>query len=224
MSAQSLLVPEHIWIGFGSEQQRRFKESFEVRLVPLGTYGMIVDGQTIDKSRPGNSAGSQFGAEMASAAYVDRAFRGSDWNYSAKTHVAITLLGALAGSIANAPPVPEFHTRYFVRLPDGSMILRDERTESGFRIPPGTCVELMPFRITNQGICEASREGLLSVLAARGAKEHSKYGANGSQPLDAPIPKSTIIGVTVRCKLGNAAPMQIEKMKCLEAGGSLLDD
>jgi hypothetical protein len=111
-----------------------------------------------------------------------------------------------------------------VRLPDGSIALRDERTESGFRIPPGTCVELMPFRITNQGICEASREGLLSVLAARIAKEESKYVANESQPLNAPMPKSTNIGVTVRCKLGNAAPIQIEKVKCLQAGGSLLDD
>ena len=96
---ENLTVPAHVWNSVSKSEQADVKGAFDVRLIPIDAYGVTVDAQTMDQSQPGNVAGSNLGAAVGSAVYVDRAFRGPNYNYSATANIGAAVLGALIGSL-----------------------------------------------------------------------------------------------------------------------------
>lgn len=215
---ETLTVPAHVWDSLAKPEQADLKGAFEVRIVPIESYGVTVDGQMLDRSQPGSAAGSQLGAAVGSAVYIDRAFSGPTWNYSATRHIGAELLGALIGSLANAPPTSEYLTRYYVRLLSGKVIVVDERRSDGFRLPIGVCVETMPIRLAREPFCEVTKADLLARLG--GSKRGESEPEVGPVTDDAqPLSKQPVPLVT--CKIGNSLPARLERAACIQAGGMI---
>ena len=130
----------------GGTRARAISERNLVNIIPSNTAGIIIDAQTINESTPGTTAGSQLGAAYGSALYVDRAFRGPNYNYSATQNVSAALLGAIVGGMADQRPQARFHTRYTLRTLDGQIRYQDEVKADSFRHSVGICVTLITPR------------------------------------------------------------------------------
>ena len=152
-SAEILNVPQHIWDRLNPEQQTGLSERFAVNIVSDRSYGTIIDVQTLDESSRGTTGGSQLGAAYGSAAYVDKAFKGSNWNYSATNHLTAQIAGALVGSLADQPAAARFRTRYTIKTGDGGVVYEDEIKSDAFHHSLGLCVALGPMRPIEVAIC-----------------------------------------------------------------------
>ncbi|MFA6314593.1 MAG: hypothetical protein WCV99_17015 [Sterolibacterium sp.] len=86
-ASEPLNIPMQIWESLTPEQQRHIERKYTPYILPSNSYGLIMDAQSANESTSGTNAGSQLGAAIGSANYVDNAFKGTNANYSAKSHL-----------------------------------------------------------------------------------------------------------------------------------------
>lgn len=162
------MLTEPVWEALGTDERSQIEAAHEVRLVPPQGYGTIIDVQGADQSTPGTNAGAAIGGAVASAAYIDNAFRGG--NYSAGGHLAIGLLGAALGSSMDRAPTSQFQFRYTVKQGDGEIQYFDEVKSTSFRHSVGVCVLLPSLTLVSQQVCqqtvESARSRFLKTAAA----------------------------------------------------------
>lgn len=145
-----------VWAALSTLEQSQIDATHEVRLVAPEGYGTIIDVQGADQSTPGTNAGVAIGGAVASAAYIDNAFRGG--NYSAGGHLAIGLLGAALGSSMDRAPTSQFQFRYTVKQGDGEIQYFDEVKSTSFRHSVGVCVLLPSLTLVSQQVCQQTVE------------------------------------------------------------------
>ena len=134
-----------------------------VQVLTDDQYGTVIDAQGIDQSTPGTSGGAALGGAVASAGYIDRAFRGG--NYSAVNQLAIGLLGAAVGSSLDTPATSRFQFRYAVKLGDGDIKYFDETKSTAFRHSIGVCVLVPAMELVSTKICNQTADSIrASVL------------------------------------------------------------
>ena len=167
------LITQAVWGLIEQSNKDAISAAYEVRLMELSGFGTIIDVQGVDQSTAGTNGGAALGGAVASAAYIDRAFRGNN-SYSAGANLAFALLGAVIGSAMDKAPQSQFQFRYTVKLGNGDIQYFDEVKASSFRHSVGICVLLPSLDMVN-GVCEQTPGGVktkyLTTVAAQGKRD-----------------------------------------------------
>lgn len=119
-------------------------------------YGLIIDVQMQDNSNYNIGLGAGIGSAYASSKYIDRAFSGKNWSYSATKHNSAALLGSIVGHLIEGESDIDYHVRYSIRIKNNDNIFIGSHQISRFFIPKGTCVKIKRrvfIEIANQKKC-----------------------------------------------------------------------
>lgn len=156
-----LYISEPVFSLLTKDEVARLENERYVRTVKAVDAGVVVERQSADESTPGSAAGTQLGSAVGSAAYIDNAISGppSNWNYSAKGHLAAGLLGGLFGSSLDRAPVRQYRFRYTLRLLDRSIVYRDVTTDSPLGHSNGVCISVSDLEQLPQELCELDVAG-----------------------------------------------------------------
>jgi outer membrane lipoprotein SlyB len=152
------LIIKSIWEKLQESERNFISSNFDVKILPLDSFGVITDVQGADQSTPGTNAGAALGGAVASAAYLDRGLRGH--HYSAGSALAIGLLGAALGSSMDSGPSSKFQFRYTIKLGDGEIQYFDEIKSTSFRHSIGICVLTPSLTLISQTICNQTTESI----------------------------------------------------------------
>ena len=169
-----LNIAMHIWERLTPEQQRHIESRYIPYVLPSNSYGVIMDAQSVNESTSGSNAGSQLGAAIGSANYVDNAFKGNNANYSAKSHLGATVVGAIVGSAVDSAPRSQFRTRYTMKLGNGKVEYIEEQKSEPFRHSVGLCVALFPIRPLDLDFCTITKDVFASKYFSQEDKEVSR--------------------------------------------------
>jgi hypothetical protein len=228
LSQQNIKVSQVAWFALSSSERELIQKSFVVSTVSQDTFGIIIDNQGVDESTRGTSSGAALGGSLASAAYVDSAFRGGN-NYSAVNQLAFGILGTMIGSTLDSKANSQYHYRYAVKFGNGNIQYFDEVSSDPFRHPAGVCVSVPNIALTDQQLCAQTADSLRTTYL------HQVTAAPPSQlalPLVKPDTVSalepTVVGqgdpgnspTTINCKLGTLAPVRTSPEKCSLIKGS----
>lgn len=229
VNAQSLLkVSSNAWAGLSLSEQATLQRQYLIEPMPSVSFGTIIDNQGQDRSTPGSNVGSNLGQAIGSATYIDSAFRSSG-NYSAKNHLAATIIGGLLGSALDQRPQSLFQFRYAIRLADGNVAYFDATSTEPFRHPTGVCVSLPTVSLLpDQSLCIQSAEYLrtrylggnqihpsTTSQPAPSTENHQKM-----EPISNAVP-TTSVGL-ILCKAGSIAPVSTTIEKCALINGEVL--
>ena len=184
--ARTLHVPSHVWTAMSGAQLELLRVKYVADQVPANSYGTIIDAQSLNESTPGSNAGSELGAAIGQAAYIDNAFKGNTWNYSAKNQLAAGIVGAMVGSLANTAPRAQFRTRYTIKLGNGQIEYIEETKSEPFRHTVGLCVALLPIRLIEQTFCTITKEAFLSKFVAQESSQASDGKPNSDANVQPP--------------------------------------
>lgn len=230
--AQNLLrVSEDAWTRLLPDERTDIQERFLVEPVSSSLFGKIIDNQGLDRSIQGNNAGSALGGSIASAAYIDNAFR-PNGNFSAKEHLAAVIVGGVLGSALNRAPVSQFQFRYAVQDGRGGVSYHDVISQDPFRHPVGICVNLPAVTLAqNQELCSQTAEILRSTYlpgyTSRPLVSHSssaKHSVRASPQVavqeDASRDESSS---KVLCKIGTLSPVTASREKCESINGNIIE-
>lgn len=185
-AGEPLNIPMQIWESLTPEQQRDIENRYTPYLLPPNSYGSIMDAQSANESRSGTTTGSQLGAAVGSANYVDNAFKGSNPNYSAKSHLGASIAGAIIGSIADSAPRPQFRTRYTMKLANGKVEYIEETKPDPFRHSVGLCVALFPIRLIDLDLCTMTKDSFALKYFGQENKESSQPVVTNAAPPQQP--------------------------------------
>lgn len=155
----SLQLSRLVWDDLAAPERQLLEANYSIDYFAAAEFGTIVDVQGVDESTPGTHAGAAIGSAVASAAYIDRAIRGGH-SYSVGVNLAVGILGAVLGSLADKPAVTQFQFRYTVKKGDGELDYIHQVQESAFRSSPGTCVLLPTLQAATQQLCEQTTASL----------------------------------------------------------------
>lgn len=213
-----------VWAALGEAERASIQQRYVADLQDASGYGLVIDNQGVDVSTPGTTSGAQLGSAVANAAYIDRAFSPSH-NYSAKTQLAVGLLGAIVGSALDRPAVRQYHFRYALKLRDGEIAYRDIVQGEPFRHPAGICLDLRSLTPAPQTLCTQTvadvrktyLEGLASGVLSSVAVQAPAISDAAVPPV--PQPVSAPPADRVDCKVGNLAPISTTPDKCNAIGG-----
>lgn len=222
-----LTLLESAWSGLSADERMAIQREHLVSPIPASQVGVVIDNQGIDNSTPGSSGGSALGGAVASAAYVDNAFR-PNHNYSAKGHLAAVLLGGILGSALNSAPTSEFHFRYAIRGASGEIRYFDSVSQSPFRHPIGVCVLLPSITLSpDQGLCTQTPNSLREKYL-KGHVKVTTSQAPASLPVSIraedgkSVVDTQISGAKVLCKLAELPPVQTSEEKCKLINGEVI--
>ena len=152
------LIKKIIWDELSEAEKISITADYDVKILSSDSFGIITDVQGADQSTPGSNAGAALGGAVASAAYIDRGLRGS--NYSAGGALAIGLLGAAIGSTMDSGPSSKFQFRYTVKLGDGEIQYFDEVKSTSFRHSVGVCILVPSLTLISQKVCNQTIESV----------------------------------------------------------------
>lgn len=199
-------IPTYLWNQLTSVQKAQISIKYKINLLADNMLAQIIDAQTLDKSIAASNAGSNLGATVGQAAYIDNAFKGDSINYSAMGQVGAAIVGAVVGSALDANAVPIFKTRYTVKTKANEIQYIDDVTNSPLRHSLGLCVFTSPFGLDKDNLCNMNQNELFVYLA--NLNDNSK--------------RSNVEGkdsTTILCKVGANAPTMILKSTCSTLGG-----
>ena len=208
--SQVINIPNTLWSKLSSDEKHLVSEKLNVNIVQSSSFGKIIDTQTLNESTPGTNIGSQLGSALASASYIDNAFSGNTIDYSAKSHLGMSVLGAVVGSTLDKRPVSKFLTRYTIKLNNGNIKYVDDAREKGFRHSIGVCVYLSPFRLSPQELCETNKYKIIEL--AKGKISSILPNREGHQQIE-------ISDKIVLCKIGNNPQTSMPLSICNSIGG-----
>lgn len=225
-AAQNLMiirVPSHVWQGLDQNEKDSVGSKYVVDLLPSELVGVIVDAQGVDRSDPGTTGGRWLGAAVGSAAYVDRAFKGSG-DYSAKSHLGVALLGALVGSALDRPASQKYHYRYTVKTLSNKIEYLDEHSVEPFRKSLGACVSVPSLDSVPQDMCSETDDTFRKKYVQSGPRRKPidtvQGGVNkmGVSSDASPVLEDALI----KCKFGLNSPVLVERAVCESARGEIL--
>ncbi|MET1078577.1 MAG: hypothetical protein ABWY06_11225 [Pseudomonas sp.] len=219
-TAQPLLrVSQPTWAELTPVERNAIQKTHVVELVALNAFGLIMDNQSIDESRPGTSGGARLGETVAQASYIDHAFKDGN-RYSAKNQLAIGLLGALVGASMDQAPQAQFHHRYAVKLGTGNVEYFDEVKGDGFRHSPGVCIAIPALTLTDQQLCSQTAASLRALYLPTTAAATGPVPTPDAKPAsvrtDTPTTSPSDL---VNCKSGTLAPVRTTAKKCALING-----
>lgn len=164
----SVLVSSSVWDEIGADDRQHLNSQLLVEALPSSGLATIIDAQTVDISTAPTSSGAQLGSAVASAAYVDNAFKGPahNWNYSAKGQLAAGIVGAVAGSVFDSRGGRLYLHRYTLKKLDGSIHYHESHEVSPLRHPLGLCFFLPRYEVVNQNLCSENAAGFKTRVAA----------------------------------------------------------
>lgn len=230
--AQNLLrVSEDSWTQLLPEERAEIQGRFLVEPIPSSLFGKIIDNQGLDRSIQGNNAGSVLGGSIASAAYIDNAFR-PNGNFSAKEHLAAVIVGGVLGSALNRAPISQFQFRYAVQNGRGGVSYHDAISQEPFRHPVGVCVSLPAVTLAqNQDLCSQTAEVLRStyllsskprplVTPSRSKQDPVRTSPQMAIEMDATKDDSRS---KVLCKIGTLSPVEASREKCNSINGFIIE-
>ena len=244
IGANPLKITSEVWSQIVEEDRNALIRLYAVEILPPSSVGKIVDAQVVNESTSGTNAGSMIGGAVGSAAYIDRSFRGNN-NYSAMGHLGVSLLGMVVGGIVDQPARSQFHTRYTIKMPDGTLKYHDEISASQFRKSVGDCVNILEWQSLNTNLCEANTEyfkklipktqiGNGSVNKENFPEEPNpvrKVQPNITGGTSSAVSKQSSIEVNavtsqgeaeVICKIGSTMPIKISQKDCFVSNGVIL--
>lgn len=152
------LITKPIWDKLSEAEKISITADYDINILSPDAFGIITDVQGADQSTPGSNAGAALGGAVASAAYIDRGLRGS--NYSAGGALAIGLLGAAIGSTMDSGSSSKFQFRYTVKLGDGEIQYFDEIKSTSFRHSVGVCILIPSLDLISQKVCNQTLESI----------------------------------------------------------------
>lgn len=217
-----------VWRGLSEDARINLQSKKLIQLVEADSAGVIIDAQGLDKSDPGSNAGSNLGAAVGNAAYIDRAI--SNQNYSAKSQLGAILLGGLIGSALNRPQTNQYQFRYSIRLLNGGIHTQDLFSSEPFRKPVGVCVKLPDLQpATDQGLCTQSVDSINKSMMAQSAgriSENSSTNLIGDNSIEVKNQDATNIAPLqlINCKPRNLASIRTTTSKCLAINGEIQSD
>ncbi len=201
----ALRVSSVAWHGLTTEEKAFIQSRYLVEAMGSESFGIIIDNQGVDRSTPGTTGGAALGGAIANAAYVDKAFSGNN-DYSAKTHLAVMLLGGFLGSSLDSRSQAKYHYRYAVRLGNGSVAYHDQVSQDPFRHPVGVCVSIPAMTLLpEQHLCTQSAESLRQAHIPQGANLQSVATALPDKPATTDTPAQVQPEVLINCKANNLA-------------------
>jgi len=211
-----------VWGMLSESERATIQQRYVADLRDPSAYGLVLDNQGLDVSTPGTTGGAQLGSAVANAAYIDRAISPSH-NYSAKTQLAVGILGAVIGSSLDKAPVQQYHYRYALKLHDGEIVYRDSLQSSPFRHPASMCLELASLSPAPQAMCSQTAIDVRRAFLGASPPTALIPAAQSVQSAPAAIaPTGSSDTFTVICKVGNLAPFQTTNEKCKSIGGVFL--
>lgn len=157
-------IPASLWTQLTPAQKIQVSTKYNINLLPDNMLAQIIDAQTLDKSIAASNAGSNLGATVGQAAYIDNAFKGDSINYSAIGQVGAAIVGAVVGSALDTNAVPIFKTRYTVKTKANEIQYIDDVTNSPLRHSLGLCVFTSPFGLDKDNLCNMNQNELLFIL------------------------------------------------------------
>lgn len=217
-------VLQPIWQELSEFERATIQQRFVVDVRDASAYGMVIDNQGINVSTPKTTAGAVLGSAVANATYIDRAFNPSN-NYSAKTQLAVGILGAVFGSSLDKPAVQQYRYRYALRLHNGEISYQESVQSDPFRHPVGMCIDLKNISPAPQILCTQTaadiRKAYIEIVEAKSTHAASSTPLEKSNSIQVPI-MTPLVMSNVDCKLGNLAPISITPEKCNAIGGTPL--
>ena len=150
------MITRPAWDDLSANEREQIEANHDSRIVEPDQYGLIIDVQGADQSKPGSNVGASVGGAVAGAAYFDNALRGG--NYSAVNQVVIGVLGAALGSGLDSKPTSQFQFRYTIKVGDGEIKYFDEVKSTSFRHSVGVCVTLPSLILVSQQVCQQTAE------------------------------------------------------------------
>lgn len=214
-----------VWQALSAAERASIQKRHVVDVREASAYGQVIDNQGVDVSTPGTTGGAVLGSAVANATYVDRAFNPSN-NYSAKTHLAATILGAVIGSSLDRPAMQQYHFRYALRLHDGEIGYRESVQGGPFRHPVGMCLELLTLTPAPQVLCTQTVADVRKtyLMSTADVEVPTVTLVAPLETTRAPQEPAVVppVGDKIDCKLGNLAPVSTTPEKCYSIGGKPL--
>lgn len=222
--AQHAKVSRLAWDGLTQEERAAIQAGNVVELYEHGTFGLVIDAQGADRSDPGTNAGALLGSVGAQAAYIDRAFSGSN-NYSALTQLGMGILGGVLGSALDRPASQKYQFRYALRLSNGEIQYADAMSSDPFRHPPGVCLSLPDLRPMAQTVCghgpDELRRAYLGTAALQAAPAPAQpVSTSQPAPVVVTLPQADAPATgALSCRIGALPPVSTTAEKCSAIGG-----
>lgn len=212
----TLQVAQQAWTKLSGGERESIQKRFLVDVLPATAFGVIIDTQGVDESRPGTNGGAVLGSAIGNAAYIDSAI--SRNSYSAKGQLAAGLLGALVGSTLDSKGVAQYHFRYAVRLGNGNVQYVDQITREPFRHAAGVCISVPAASLLPSEICGQTADALRASYLTQPDRDADTVPAASTNSTaasaPAPTPDTNSKSTLVSCKLGTLAPVQTTAEKC----------
>ncbi|NYT81421.1 hypothetical protein H0A70_07950 [Alcaligenaceae bacterium] len=118
--------------------------------------------QSADQSTPATYGGAALGSGAAQALYIGRALNGG--SYTPAMHLAVGLLGGVAGSALDSQAMQKHTHRYTVQMGNGEVQYLDETKSSQFRHSIGVCVTVPGMDQLSQRVCLEGPEELAARI------------------------------------------------------------
>lgn len=219
-------VPGHVWQGLSQGDKHQVGARYVVDVIPSESLGVIIDVQGVDRSDPGTTGGQQLGAAMGSAAYIDKAFKGTP-DYSAKSHLGASLFGAIIGSALDRPSSAKYQYRYSVKTLANKIEYLDEYSTEPFRKSLGACVLIPLLSPVSQDLCSETDNTFKQKYLSRTETPAERVYLDaptltkekGAVPVQSTQPQ---ISALVRCKFGLNPAVMVEREACHSAKGEIL--
>lgn len=152
-----LQVRRSVWEELSESERTKLQEGRFVSVKDDSKFGRIIDRQVFDASTRGTSAGSQLGAVLGQAQYVDTSI--PKGTYSATGQVGAAILGAMIGSNFDQTGSRIFVVRYAIKRLDGKVSYADRYESTSLGESIGVCVDLQAQQV-DQDICELTPESI----------------------------------------------------------------
>lgn len=224
VSAQQLIkISQSAWVALTPSERELIQKKYVVDLADKDSFGIIIDNQGVNESTGGTTGGANLGGAIANAAYIDNALKGG--NYSAKSQLAVGIVGMMLGSTLDRRPNAQYHYRYAVRLGSGNIKYIDETKSDPFRHPAGICVSVPNITLVDQQLCVQIAATLRKAYLDVPAAQIASVPAIAPISLDRPAERSlagdgAVFPIQINCKLGTLAAVRTSAEKCELIKGS----
>ena len=156
-----LQIRRSVWEELSDSERIKLQEGLFVSVKDDSKFGRVIDRQVFDASTRGNSSGSQLGAVLGQAQYVDSSI--PKGTYSATGQVGAAILGAVIGSNFDQAGSRTFVVRYAIKRLDGKVSYADRYESTSLGESIGVCVDLQAQQV-DQDICDMTLTSLRANL------------------------------------------------------------
>jgi len=203
----AIAIPSYLWDQLTPIKKAQISAKYKINLLSDNMLAQITDAQTLDKSIAASNAGSNLGAVVGQAAYIDNAFKGDSINYSATGQVGAAIAGAIIGASLDTSGAQIFKTRYTVKTRANEIQYIEDVSNTPLRHSVGLCVFTLPFGLDKDNLCNLNQSEFFAYLDKKLMLENKQSSSANSS------------SETVLCKVGSNASTMMAKSTCTSLGG-----